>query len=176
MSRAAQNQLQQIQLQALPLNQQLQRGTSNIEAIAQNLPSDLTPAQKAAAVAQQTSGAAATFGQGRQRSRDTLARTGSLAGEQETNANLTRGQAEQNATNMQKLQSYFANVPFQFGQAKANIFGQGMQPTESALGANTQLQSSLIPQAYAPGLFSQVLSGLASGAGGAATKMAMGGA
>lgn len=169
MSRAAQNQYQTDQAQTTNLQNQLLNTAGNIQGQASQI-QNLSPAAQAAYIAQNTSGTAAAFGQGQQRAKDTAARTGSLAGLQEVNANLTRGQAEQNAQNTQKAQQYFQNYNNQAAQERANVYAQGAQAQEGALQSNTQLQSALTNTAYAPGLFSNILTGLASGAGAAAAK------
>lgn len=174
MSRAAQNQYQQDQSAGNTLRGTLGTQAGDINAQAQQI-QNVTPAVAAAEQAQLTSGTAASFGQGRQRASDTAARTGSLAGLQEVNANLTRGQAQQNATNTQQLQQNIWSQNNAAAQQRANVYSMGAQPTEAALSSVTGVQAPLTSQAYAPGIMGQLGNSFASGFGGNLGKYLGGG-
>ena len=164
MSRAARNQFEKDQSNVQGLQGQLGTAATNINNQAQQI-QPLSPADKAAYTAQNTSGTATAFGEGMQRAKNLAARTGSQAGLQEVNANLTRGQAAQNARNTQSAQQYFHNDQNQTAQEKASVFSMGAQPVESALGSATQQQGQVAQQAFAPGIWEQTLAGIAGNAG-----------
>jgi hypothetical protein len=165
MSRAARSAYNSQQNTANNLEQGVTQTAGNISGIASKIPTTLTPEQQAAYLNAQEGGIDTGFNNASAQAANFASRTGATAGVPELQAQLAKQATQAKANAAGTAQLNLMNVPLERQQLQAQLYGNAGQLQQGAYGTAQGSANALTGQAFAPGLASQLLTGLAGAVG-----------
>jgi hypothetical protein len=165
MSRAARQAYNSQQNTANSLEQGVTKAAGNVSNIASEIPTTLTPQQQAAYLNAQVGGIDTGFNNASAQAANFASRTGATAGIPELQAQLAKQATQAKANAAGTAQLNLMNVPIERQQLQAQLYGQAGNLQQGAYGTAQGGANNLTNMAFAPGIGSQFLSGLAGGVG-----------
>lgn len=163
MSRAARNAYNQQQANANTLQKGVIQNAGDISQIASNIQTNLTPEQQAAYLNSAVQGIDTGYNNASAQAGEFGSRTGATAGVPELQAQLARQASQAKAQAAGNAQLNLMNIPLQRQQVQAQLYGNAGALNQGAYGTSQGSANALTQEAFAPGLGSQILAGLAGG-------------